>query len=298
MAISFVLAVTLWFLVTLNTKTFSTYISYPVRLLNVPDQFQLLQPFPQYLQVKTEGLGIKLLNQIITSGKDTIKVDFLRFSGSETFIPSENLGVINAALPEGLEALEALPNSISLKYVPKTTRKLPVRLASKIPLPPTYRHVSKIKLKPDSVLVIGPEEVLAKKEFWDTENLDIEPVTRPRQIKVRLDTVDMKPLQLIDKFVTVSVNPEPYTEKEVEVRVQSFASISARIRLTPEKVKVKILVPQKEYAQIDSSDFTIEVNLEKINRRSPMVIPEITGVPEKVEIVSIKPDRLKYMIIR
>ena len=157
-AISFVLAVTLWVLVTLNSTVYTSYISYPVKLNNLPRGLQLTQEFPQELQVLTEGNGFKILGQLLDSSRDTIEVDFLRNSRKKHVLAAKLLPSIDLILPSGLKAVDAIPDSISLDFVEKVSKRVPVVLHAEILLPKSYRLADPIRPKPDSVLVLGPKE--------------------------------------------------------------------------------------------------------------------------------------------
>ncbi|HHG84072.1 MAG TPA: hypothetical protein ENJ82_04920, partial [Bacteroidetes bacterium] len=83
-SISFILAVTLWFLVTLNTQSFSRYYSIPVKLSNFPEDLQLTREFPSQMRVLAKGVGIDLLYQQFES-QDTLTINFNNFKDRREF---------------------------------------------------------------------------------------------------------------------------------------------------------------------------------------------------------------------
>ena len=83
------MAVTLWFLVTLNKQSYIHAVKYPYTIENVPPNVQLLTPSPGYVFVRCQGSGIELLNELLNLNRDTIRINFPKHSGSKRFITRE-----------------------------------------------------------------------------------------------------------------------------------------------------------------------------------------------------------------
>lgn len=293
--ICFLLAVTLWFLVTLNTQVYTTTASYPVKVSNVPQDVQLSNPVPEYLEVGIKGVGIQLLYEKLEVSRDTVYIDFAKYPGhySASRFPTP----INRVMPEGLSTTGASPDSISLQYDRKARKRVPVILKTKVILPETYRYASPITISPDSVDVVGPADQLEKIEYWNTVEKETEPVFEASELSIALDTV--RPFQVLQKKISVKVDPKPYTEAEVEITVRliNIRDNRSYVRIEPQKVKIRYLVPMELYSQVDASDFRVVIKAEKLNPRSNFAIPEVTRIPQNVEVVSIEPPKLSYMII-
>ena len=59
-SVSFVLAVILWFLVTLNTQTYTTSFDIPLKLVNFPENYQLIEEFPDNPAVWSNRGNVRL----------------------------------------------------------------------------------------------------------------------------------------------------------------------------------------------------------------------------------------------
>lgn len=293
--ISFLVAVTLWFLVTLNTQTYITSIQLPVRLVNMPDRFQLIEEFPKTMEVSMEGLGIKLLYQVYDPTPDTVKIDFNRFGPVKHFLAHENLNVLNQVVPPGLRAVSAIPDSIPLDYVAKASKRVPIRLTAEINPAPSYRFTEPVTYHPDSIWVFGPEKLLDTLQSWPTLPLEIAPLSEAQNIYVPLDT--LKPFQIYQEDVQVRVNPEPFTENSITLRVRTNnLPPGANVRLIPDTVKVTYLVPVNRFGQYSLNDFAARVDFEKIQPYQTYVYPVMKKLPPKVEVVRMEPEKMRFMI--
>ena len=200
-------------------------------------------------------------------------------------------------MPEGLSATNASPDSISLQFDRKARKRVPVILRHQITLPNTYRHASPLTFSPDSVDVIGPADQLEKIQSWNTIAGESEAVYQASQLSVALDTV--RPFQVLQKNIKVTVDPKPYTEAETEVQVRVVNDRNGRnyIRIEPQSIKIRYLVPMDLYKEVKAEDFRVVVRGSDLNPRSNFAIPEVVKVPRKVEVVSLQPGKLSYMII-
>lgn len=294
-SISLILAVTLWFIVTLNTQTYTTDFRVPVRLTNFPGEYQLLDEFPAEVQLQATGPGIKLLYEEFSS-PDTLVIDYNAYSNKYHFVGHDNLELISKVLKEGVRAIAMTPDSISLRKLPKKTKKVPIRLAMTWNLPVSYRLASPPKLSVDSVLVTGPSDSLARIEYWPTAALLSDLATENMTFRVPLDT--MQPFAVVPNEILVEISPEPFTEINLPVPVHA-TGLPRRTDLyfEPDTVMVRYLVPLAYSDSIDASDFKVEVDYSAINPRSSYVVPRLRSAIPGTEVVGLQPQRVKYLII-
>lgn len=290
------LAVTLWFLVTLNTQVFTTTIEVPLKLENFPRDFQLIDELPPYLKVQTKGLGVDLLAELL-DGNDTVVINFRRDVRGDYFATRENMANVSRVLQPGVTALRAMPDSIGLHYVRKATKKVPVILRpNTLTLPTQHRLTEPPKIYPESVLITGPPGQLALIEEWPISEKPTDLLDRPQSIFLSLDTLNG--VQSLISEVRVEVNPQPYTEDSLVIRVETYPPKGSQLILSPASVTVRYLVPVSRFSDINARQFSITVDSTHIFPSSEYVLPRIGKHPEDVHITEIYPQRLRYSIVR
>ena len=296
-ALSFVVAVTLWFIVTLNTQVYQTPISYPVKVVNVPEQMRLRKEVPPRVNVMSEGPGIDLLFELYAIKKDTVKIDFQKHERAGQFSSNEYLKVFTEVLPPELTALEAFPDTIDLSFDEKASKRVPVVNVAQLNFPPSYRAMGEVKLQPDSVLVIGPKEDLEAISYWKTVDSKTELIDKKRNLYIPLDTSGT--FRVIPSEVKVTVTPRQFTESYIEIPIEIInVPEGSTIALSNTSVKVHFLVPLSNYGVAKPQSFVLRVDFNKLNTNTPYVIPELIRKPEAVEISRMDPAYLEYTIVR
>ena len=295
-SISFVLTVTLWLLVTLNTRTSSANFSVPIKLANFPSNLQLISEFPKELEIQASGIGIKLLYQSFDPIKDTVQIDFDAFRLAGNFIPEKNLRLINASLQAGLSTIAVSPDTISLRYASKASKKVPVVIDVDFNVPPSFRVSAQKMHYIDSLLVIGPEDSIAKIDHVKTKRIKLPASAEARTVTIPMDS--MGTLQTLPSEIELSYEPLPYTEKILLLPVKAIgAPLGVQFRVEPETLKVKVLVPLDDFESINPRNVFAIVKYADIDPRSEFLIPEIRNLPASGEVVSFYPQLFRYLLI-
>ncbi len=296
-SICFVLAVTLWFLVTMNTQTFESTFEVPLKVKNVPTNFQLVGDIPSSIRVIARGRGIDLLSEKWESSEDTVSIDFLTYSGQEYFVASDHLEVLAGGIKYDLQPLGMIPDSIHLRYVPKDFKYVPLVLDMELDIPLGYRHSGDLKADfHDSVMVVGPEKELADIVSWKTVRYKTPRIKSKSTFQVALES--KPPLKVKPPMVQVTVDPELYTETSIEVPIRAInVPRNLSVRFDPLSIRLDLLVLLSRYEAIENVGILAVVDFNDIDERSVKVIPRIMKVPSFAEIQRFEPILVNYMII-
>lgn len=295
-SVSFVLAVTLWFLVTLNRQTYTTSFTIPVKLTNFPNDLQLLSEFPTELEVLATGAGIKLFYQGLDPIKDTVAIDFEVFRDKGFFSASKNLRLISTTLKQGVEAVSASPDTISLSFAVKSNKKVPVRIDVEWDLPPSYRVPPKSVVYTDSVLVVGPTDSLALVKECKTVHTKLPYSIEPQVLYIPLDSLGA--MQMLPNAIKFAYTPIPYTERLLRLPViANGLPLDTQLHFDPDSIEVKLLVPLDKFETVKASGLSVEVDHASLNARSPYVVPRIMHIPQDAELVSFAPMKIHYMVV-
>jgi hypothetical protein len=295
-SVCFVLAVTLWFLVTLNKQTYTTSFDVPVKLTNFPNNFQLLHEFPEEMRVFATGPGIKLLYQDFDPMLDTVQIDFDKFKTRGYFAAQENLAIITQTLKDEVKAVRAEPDTIQLLFAVKSNKRVPVRLDVEFDLPAAYRVPPQGIEYTDSVMVVGPVDSLARIKEVKTKRLKLPHSPQPQVVFVPLDSVGT--IQMLPSSIRLRYAPQPYTEKTMKLPMRAVGvPVGTVVHFDPDSVVVKLLTPIDQFESTQSGNISAEIQFEHIDHRSPFVVPRILHVPVDMEIVSFAPQRLRYVVI-
>lgn len=93
----------------------------------------------------------------------------------------------------------------------------------------------------------------------------------------------------------VAVEVEQYTETDIEVPVK--VSDTVNCRFFPETMKVKCLVPIRDFASVSAASFLVLADTAQLHRLEPLLDIRLTKVPEHVQVVKTEPDQVEYLIV-
>lgn len=296
-SICFVLAVTLWFLVTMNTQTFESTFEVPFKIKNVPTNYQLIGDIPTDVRVEARGRGIDLLSEKWESNDDTITVDFQTYFRQQYFIASNHLEVLASGIKYDLQPLGMIPDSVPLRYVPKDFKLVPLVLDMELDMPLGYRHSGELKADfTDSVMVVGPKKDLEKISSWKTVRYKTPRFKSSSTFRVGLES--RPPLKVKPQKVQVTIDPQLYTEISIDVPVRAInVPPNLTPRFDPVSVQVDLLVLLDRYEAIEGAGIQAVVDFNEIDERSNKVIPRIRRVPPFAELQHFEPILVNYIII-
>jgi len=95
--------------------------------------------------------------------------------------------------------------------------------------------------------------------------------------------------------VEVLVEVEQFTEIDIEVPVKVVDSIN--LRFFPETMKVKCLVPIRDYSSISGTSFRVLADTAQLHQLQPLLDIKLVQVPDNVQVLKTEPDQVEYLIV-
>lgn len=154
------------------------------------------------------------------------------------------------------------------------------------------RH-GKIQITPDSVTIYGPKNKLKTIDNVYTQNVDIKNVNSNIDIDVPLQLEEM--IKSSNKNVNIKVFVEKYTEAIANVKINNTSQ--KKLRLFPDKVKIKYIVSLTDYNIINDKSFVINIDSADISTENNFLPVYLVDYPNNTKITSIEPKEVEYIII-
>lgn len=156
-----------------------------------------------------------------------------------------------------------------------------------------YNRLGKIQLTPDSVTIYGPKNKISSIDNVYTQKLIL------RNINQNIDTDT--PLKLDEslnadyKDINVKIFVEKYTEAVANVPITN--NFNGKLRLFPDKVKIKYIVTLTDYNLAKESAFKVNIDTSDIKYENNFLPIYLTDYPSNTKILSIEPKEVEYIII-
>lgn len=296
-AVFLVISAFLWLLNSLN-KEYTHTIDYPLKIKNMPEGVNK-NKIPSHLSLKVSGHGYNILALKLDRSKAPIVINLNnyslnRFKKDIFFLTTDKL--INPAdrqIKDKLEVISIKPDTLKLRIIKLTSKKIPVNLKSDYTLARQFMIIDEPYIKPDSVNIKGPEHILNNTDSLFTKLVELKninsninryiPVQKPDDTKVKPDHVKLR--IEVDKFTEIS--------SEITVETINLPD-SLNIELMPEDVKITYRVSLSEYKDIDDNSFVIKADFKAA--KNGFLYPMVIEKPDNIKQIDINPKKIKYII--
>lgn len=285
---------TLWIFVSLSGD-FSTEINLPVRFYNVPEGFVPNSISTNKIDVKVKGSGWNILTTLLSPQKDYY-VDAGKNVRNKNTLDLKSFAQENAWLTSKLQLLEVKPDTISFSFEKVGYAKLKIIPNLQIEFKSGYGLASEISVVPDSVFVSGPIHLVNSLSDILTEPLYLKDLDEKMIKAVELKKIPG--LTLEETTVTIVLDVQRIVERDFENVAVSVTDIpmDRDVILLPNKITVQLrggidflgkLVHDSIYASIPYRDIVLD---------TLGSIKPILALPKNTTLVSVKPERLNYVI--
>lgn len=212
--LSIAVALGLWFVVA-GEQTVERSVRVPLELGNRPDQLELIENPPATVDVRVRGAS-GLLGQL-APGDVVAMVDLSQARAGRRFFHLTR-GQVRA--PFGIEVVDVTPATVSLRFEPSGSRRVPVEPVIEGE-PATGYVVARVSVEPATVVVAGPESALQRLKEVGTEPVSVAGARAPVREAVSIGVADAS-LRLespLDAKVTVEIQPSPVERQMTQVPV-------------------------------------------------------------------------------
>jgi hypothetical protein len=184
-------------------------------------------------------------------------------------------------------------NRISIRMERLDSLKVKVMPNIDISYEKQYNRHGRIQIKPDSITIYGPKSKLKEIDNIYTESISLKNISSNIDINVPLHPEEM--INFDSKEVNIKINVEKYTEAIANVKIENNSD--KKLRLFPDKVKIKYIVSLTDYNIIKDNSFIISIDTADISSENNFLPVYLIDYPSNTRIISIEPKEVEYIII-
>jgi len=293
-------AVVIWFLITLS-KVYTISISFPVKY-SALSQDKILQNEPLKeidILVKSTGFNIlstRFLNQ-------TIELNAGNLNKKSTFnyylLIKNQKNKIQRQLRSGMEIQEISLDTIYLELGSLISKKVPLIPNLAIDYHVGYDLLDTEVIKPDSIVISGPEAYVDQIDEINLELLKLDDVKSNFSQKVKiLRPENSNNLKVASEFATISGRVEKFTEGVFEIPYKVL-NLPEGVDVTSlhKTVKVYFVVGLSDFNKIDKNFFQVvcDYTLSKENNLDYLV-PKVIVKPAFIKSFKVVPNKIDFLI--
>ena len=290
----------MWFLITLS-REYTTSITFPVNYKNIP-QDKLLQNKPiKEIDIIVKSTGFNLIRSGFGDKTITLNANSLRkkSTGSYYFLTRNQVSTIQKQLHSGLELQEIVLDTIYLDIGTLTSKKVALKPNLEIKYQIGYDILEPVCVKPDSILISGPETQINKITYIDLKLLKLDNIREDFSEKIEIVLPkNLGNIKFTSKFTTISGKVEKFTEGTLEVPF-TISNLPKGVELTTlnKTVEVVYVVGLSNFNKIDKNFFEVvcDYNVSKDNNLG-YLLPKVIGKPDYVKSFKVIPNKIDFLI--
>ena len=292
---SFLLAVLLWAAVTTD-KIYTIRITVPLQITQVAPGYVLKEMPPKYAILKVRGKGRALITLYFYKPKIKLELPQIKKSTTLRLMDYANQIYVGQDLGVHLEDI-IQPREIRLEVDRYKEMPKPVKIRHQIKPTPGY-VLSRIEVKPESVMVGGPRSIVKTIRFIQSEPVARDNVRYPFNVQLRLVSpkpgiVHLKPNRVNVRFVIEQIVERTVYNIPIQI-IGLPPNLTAKAE--PPVVSVRIKGSEHKVASISREQITAVFDYQKEYRvgRS-YYVPHFEAL-NGVDIIKVSPKSFHLLL--
>ena len=286
---SVILALLLWFMAKMNQETRADF-ELPIKIVGMPPFMELVEA-PRVLKINCSGKGRDLW--ALARTKDSIHIPW----ASNRFALYHQKDHIQTHLPDGVSLHDVQPDSIVLYTTNRVYKRVPLLLATRLETDPGY-HIEKASiLEPDSVTLIGPEEMLDSIYHWPTA--DPKRYIGAKNGAFELPIKTSKALKVAPAIAHIQVASRLYTQVKTLVHVQVKATPPGyQVFLSHNQITLDCLAPMAGHDSL-AQEYRLDIPFSSLRLDIDHLVPACEqALPAPLKIITRSPLDIHYRIVK
>lgn len=299
--IGFLIAsVLIWLLITLS-KEYTTTLTFPVEYINI-SQDKLLQKEPtKEIDVIVKSSGFNIIKSRF--GNKTLAFNaknLNRKSSSKYYILTSNqFNTIQKQLRSGVQLQKFELDTIYLDIGSLISKKVALKPNLEINYHVGYDILETVSMKPDSILISGPEAQIENIKTINLELLKLDDVKSDFSEKVKIIfPKNSSNIKVNSNITTISGKVEKFTEGSFQITFKVI-NLPEGLELTTlnKTVEVIFVVGLSNFDKIDKNFFEVvcDYNISKENNLS-YLIPKVTTKSSFIKSFKVIPNKIDFLI--
>lgn len=281
------------------SKSYSKVYKTEVVISNVPIDKTVKSITPSEIEFAAELSGFSLV--LNSFRNQEVAIDFDKLDSVSTTRFTYNTDRLSLLLKDkisgGSEFSDFESDLITVDVDNLTGKKVPVISDVAINFKSGYNAINAPLIKPDSVTVVGPQNVLNKISGLRTKAQSINNISSSVTITLELDTIAVyKDLTISDRTFIFEQEVAKFTEGSFSIPVNIRGANENDIKIFPKEIRLFFVASLEEYDSILPSDFEVVADFSETNGDEYIALT-VFRKPDNVRNVRLENKQIKYIVV-
>jgi hypothetical protein len=271
----------------------------------LPKGKALVSDVPEELGLKVKGLGFSIFkhklfgySKTINLPIDNFRIDISRKDNQYVYYLVTRYAKewISNQLTSDIQLLDIQPDTLIFKFADVVDKKVPVRLSLNTQFEKQYMQNGLVVLKPDSVIVSGPQSMIDTLVCVYTKELKSKHLKDTLRTEIELASINK--LACPTTKVSIVIPIEKYTELDISVPVETINTPDGlRVRTFPGAITVSCWIGISSYDKMTPYMFRaiVDYNALIANSQNKVKI-DLVKSPPNAQNVRFYPKSVEYII--
>lgn len=295
------LAAGFWFIHALS-QPYEELVRVKVEYVNLPAERMMPKDLPDSLTIKVQASGFSLLTLQWSSARDPIQLDLSRArsigGGQYALVTNWKQYTIQSGVGKDIKVLKLFPDTVVISFEGKSEKQVPVRSRAIINTAPMYRLGDSLSVTPAFITISGPEALLERISFIETESRTYDDVTANIDEDLKLVLPEgMSQVSIQPSMVRLHASVGKYTEGRFTIPLNTInVPPNVDLKTFPDKVDVIFQVPVEDFGTIKPEMFRAVADYRKVQSGSQSLEVEVVRAPLVIRQLKTEPARVDFII--
>ena len=293
---------TLFWILTVLSKDYTTTIRYTADFVDLPDDKLLIEDKNPDLHLQVMAPGFTILAHHFSFRKNlplSVSTFIPKKKGNKWnyyWLAKQSISQLQELLPANMQLLHVQPNRIDVLLDEKYERVIPIQIKTDLSFKDLFRQKGTIKLDPSTIIISGPKAVVEVFSSISTENLKIHDINSNCSGTISIEPLNHSELNYSLSEVNWELSVEQYTEGEIKLPL-SIKNVpeNYKIKIFPDEVAVKYLVSLDKFDLVKKEMFSTNIIFDNTKKRLPI---ELVRQADFIENIRLKPEKVEYFLIK
>lgn len=291
----------IWLLIELS-KSYVSTVNFNVEYTNIPAD-KLLQSSPNSkLDFVIKAPGFSLLRYNIKSPSVQLNLEtVLKQKGKFFLLPNNQISNLNKQLPSDVEVVNVVKDTLFIELGINISKKIPVVSNVDVKFKLGYNYLEKLRVTPDSVVIIGPEKYLDTiskintvslklAEVYETIDQDIELLIPNNNKHITISNEKVRIFGEVDKFTEGILN--------IPVTIINEPENGDKLNPFPKEIKIIYTVSLSNFNKVNANSVSVIFDYMEYKNDSLIqyLSPVIQQKSEYIHSLKIVPSKVEFLI--
>jgi len=294
----FIISLTILILSKLS-KNYQGTLVFNVKPTNLNETQVILNDTTNRLNITLDTYGFKWLRYAVN--KPVLEVDLqsdaILKDSALIWVEKKGFSNISNQLGKDIKVINITPDSLVYRYDVNQVKKVPVAADIKVSFFQGFNTLDSIKVKPDSIKLIGPASLLKNINFIKTKHQTFSDLKGnvDKTIQLVLDNIS-DDVKVESNSVQFHLKVSKFTEGIVSLPV-TIVNVPENVKINyfPKEITVKYATTINAFNSILEEDFKIECDYTNSKNKS-YLIPKIVQKPKNVKNIRLQEQQIEFII--